>query len=37
MFYKVSWFNPSQQPSIMQLLAHSSPLPVGWGGELKKK
>ena len=34
----LSWFNPSQQLSTMQLLPHSPPpLPVGWGGELGKK
>jgi len=32
----VLWFNPSQRLNIMQLLTHSSPAPVAWGGELKK-
>ena len=33
----LSWFNTSQQPSTTQPLPHSSPLPVGWGGESGKK
>ena len=32
----VLWFNPSQQLSTMQLLAHS-PHTVGWGRESGKK
>ena len=33
---QLSWFNPSQQLSTTQPLAHSSlPPPVGWGGESK--
>lgn len=33
----LSWFNPCQQLNIMQLVTHSSLLPVGWGEELGKK
>ena len=36
LLHQLSWFYPSQQLSTTQLLAHSSPLPVGWGGESKK-
>lgn len=32
-FGSVLWFNASQQGSTVQLLTHSLPLPVGWGGE----
>lgn len=33
-YLKLSWFNPSEHLSIMQLLAHSLPHPpLGWGRE----